>query len=181
MTDFEKWTVKALREYCRKQNIKIPLKSKKVDIITLIENTPHTLKVELVPDPLTEQRQKIIKEVMKMCHKDGVKKILNYFKRRSENRRLKQVFDIYKLNLENPTMNEIRVCLKYFQEVYEYDDDDKLLLNQMIAQPKYISPDYIDPRLEEFKQFKIDSATYDMPISKTSKQEELNKTRTLKE
>ena len=175
MTDFEKWTVKSLREYCKERNINIPPKSKKADIVSLIEKTPQVIEPEIISDPFTEQRQNIIKEALIFCRKDGVRKILNYFKRRNENRKLKQTFDIYKLNLQNPNTNEIRVCLKYFQEVYESMEEDKLLLNQMIAQPKYIKADYIDPRLAEFKQFEIDSHTYDIPVSKAKKHKTLNK------
>jgi len=36
--DFNKWTVKELREFCSKNNIKIPSKARKQDIIGLIQN-----------------------------------------------------------------------------------------------------------------------------------------------
>lgn len=173
MSDFDKWTVKALRDYCKKQNIKIPSKSKKSYIISLIEKTPLT--PEIIHDPHTKKRQNIIKKVLVMCRKDGVDKILEYFKRRSESKRLKQVFEVYKLNLKNPNAKEIRICLKYFQELYECKNDDLLFLNQMIAQPKYISSDYIDPRMAEFQSVEIDSHTYDIPVSKTGERKSLNK------
>ena len=36
-TDFNKWTVKELREFCSKNNIKIPSKARKQDIVVLIQ------------------------------------------------------------------------------------------------------------------------------------------------
>ena len=36
--DFYKWTVKELKEFCSKNNIKIPAKSRKKDIVELIQN-----------------------------------------------------------------------------------------------------------------------------------------------
>ncbi|MBD3341443.1 MAG: hypothetical protein GF353_20220, partial [Candidatus Lokiarchaeota archaeon] len=37
-TDFNKWTVKQLRAFCKKNDIKIPSKSRKNDIVNLVEN-----------------------------------------------------------------------------------------------------------------------------------------------
>jgi len=152
MSDYSKWTVKSLRDYCRVQNIKIPSKSKKLDIIRLIENTSSVSKVENVYDPLTEHRS------------------------REKNNRLKRVFIVYDLNLQNPSINEIHSCLKYYQEAYraKYNDEEKLLINQMLTQPKYIDPKYVDPRLKEFTQFDVDSYTYDVPISEARVRRRLN-------
>jgi len=176
MSDYSKWTVKNLRDYCRDQNIKIPSKSKKLDIIRLIENTSSVSKVENVYDPLTEHRQSIIKKVLETCKKDGARKILNFFKSREKNNRLKRVFIVYDLNLQNPSINEIHSCLKYYQEAYraKYNDEEKLLINQMLTQPKYIDPKYVDPRLKEFTQFDVDSYTYDVPISEARVRRRLN-------
>ena len=174
MLEFDKWTVKSLKDYCREHNIKIPSKSKKADIVSLIENAANVL--EIIYDPYTEQRQNIIKKVLETCKKDGVKKILNFFKEREKNKHLKQVFMVYKLNIEKPTKKEIRICLKYFQETQEYNEDEKLFINQMITQSNYIDPTYVDPRLEEFKRIKIVSSTYDIPISSAKEQKSLNKT-----
>jgi len=175
MSNFSKWTVSYLKEYCNERNIKIPSGSKKADIISLIEKTTQTIEPEVKLDPLTEKRQNIIRKVMLTCKKDGTKKILNFFKRRSENKRLKQVFEVYKLNLENPKIKEIRACLKYFQELYECTEEETLFLNQMITQIKYINADYVDPRLWEFQSVEMDSHTYDIPVSKASKRKTLNK------
>ena len=176
MPEFNKWTVKSLKEYCKEHNIKIPTGSKKSDIVSLIGDIPDGLEVESIYDPITEQRQDIIKRVLETCKKDGVKKILSFFKEREKNNRLKQVFTLYKLDLQDPSTKEIRCCLKYCQELYKYSNDEKLLINQMITQIKYIDPNYIDPRLDEFKRFHIESATYDIPISGTKKQKSLNET-----
>lgn len=112
---------------------------------------------------------------MVLCRKIGEEKILIFFKRRSENRRLKQVFEIYQINLEDPNQKEIRICLKYYQETQKYNEKEKLLINQMITQPKYIDPNYENPRRNEFKQIEIESATYDVPISKASNKKSLNR------
>ena len=176
MPEFDKWTVKALKEYCKEQNIKIPSNSKKADIVNIVENTTPIVKNEYKTDYeiLKEQKQDIIKKAISVCKKEGEEKILNYFKRRSENRRAKQVFEIYQLNLDDPDFKEIRFCLKYYQETQKYDKIEKLLINQMITQPKYIDPTYENPRRNEFKQIEVESATYDVPISKTSKAKSLN-------
>lgn len=179
MNDFNKWTVKSLRDYCKERNIKIPAKSKKVDIVSLIESMPNVLEVEPAFDPITEQRQDIIKRAIEKCKKAGVKKILDYFEKRSQNKRLKQVFIVHNLDLQDPSVKEIRICLKYYQETQKYDKDEKLLINQMITQTKYIDPNYIDPRLEEFKQIEIRSSTYDIPFSTTKDNRKLNKSKTM--
>lgn len=174
MNDYEKWTVKSLRSLCKERDIKIPAKYKKADIVSLIENKPENTPIKKTHDKLTQQRQDIIKRVLKKCRKDGVEKILDYFEKRKENKRLKQVFIVHKLNLQDPSTKEIRICLKYYQELYDYSADEKLLINQMITQPKYIDPEYVDPRLEEFKQFRIVSKIYDSQTFKTSSDRTLN-------
>ena len=35
--DYNQWTVKQLREFCQKNNIKLPSKAKKKDIVDLIQ------------------------------------------------------------------------------------------------------------------------------------------------
>lgn len=176
MPEYKNWTIKSLRLLCKERNLKIPAKSKKTDIISLIENNPKNTLIKKTYDILTQQRQDIIKKVLSVCRKDGVEKILDYFDKRKENKRLKQVFIIYKLNLQDPSIKEIRICLKYFQETQEYNDNEKLLINQMITQTKYINPDYVDPRLEEFKRIQIVSKTYYSETFKTSKDRPLNPT-----
>lgn len=176
MAQYDKWTVKALKEYCKEHNIKIPSSSKKTDIITLLESTPEQLNKE---QTLTNKRQEIIKKVLEVCKKEGEEKIINFFERRGEDQRLKQVFIVYKINFDNPSHNDIRNCLKYFQETQNYNNDEKLLINQMIAQPLYIDPTFVDEREKDFEDMKkyleFRSATGIVPTSKVEKGKSLNK------
>jgi len=171
MSEYNKWTVKALKEYAKEKNIKIPTGSKKAEIVTIIEQTP--IQIEKIEDSLTNRRQNIIERVIKKCKEVGEKKIIDFFEQRNKNNKLKQTFDVYQLDLKNPSLQDLRFCLKYFQVTQKYNKGDKLLINQMITQPKYIDPEYIDERKRDMDYLKditeFQSATYDIPLSKTKK------------
>ncbi|TFG21688.1 MAG: hypothetical protein EU529_12820 [Promethearchaeota archaeon] len=55
-TDFNNWTVKELKEFCSKNNIKIPSKSKKKDIVELIQ------KVVAHPDFVDRSQEETLEE-----------------------------------------------------------------------------------------------------------------------
>lgn len=172
MSDYSKWTVKALRENAKKRNIKIPSGSRKADIVKLLKDTPMALEPEVVYDPLTQRRQKLLKKILLFCKKEGVKKISNYFKSRNPSESLKRSLD--RFDLHSPTNNEIRICLKFYQETQRYNKGDKLLINQMITQPKYIDPKYVNPRKSEFDQIEIKSVVHGASIN-TNNPKKLNK------
>lgn len=173
MSDYSKWTVKALRENAKKRNIKIPSGSRKADIVKLLEDTPLALEPEVIYDPLTQRRQTLLKKILSFCKKEGVRKISNYFKSREPSESLKH--SLARFDLHNPTTNEIRICLKYYQETQRYNKGDKLIINQMITQPNYIDPEYIHPRSSEFNQVEVNSAVGDVSFN-TNNPKKLNKT-----
>lgn len=168
MSDYEKWTVKNLREFCKERNIKIPSGSRKADIVKLIEKSLMSLESKQVYDPLTQRRQELLKKILTFCKKEGVKKISNYFNSRKPSESLKQSLEM--LSLNELSHNEIRICLKYYQETQrrKYNKGDKLLINQMITQPNYIDPDYVHPRASEFNQIEVKSVVQGASVNKNN-------------
>jgi hypothetical protein len=74
--DYNKWTVKDLKQYCKEHDIKIPSSYKKADIIKLIEHGPIQGTLEQVID-YNRWTVKLLKE---FCQKNEIKVLTSYRK-----------------------------------------------------------------------------------------------------
>ena len=74
--DYNKWTVKDLKQYCQGRNIKIPSWYKKADIIKLIQYGP----TQDATEPKIDYNKWTVKLLKEFCQKNNIKVPSSYRK-----------------------------------------------------------------------------------------------------
>jgi len=74
--DYNTWTVKQLKMYCQKNNIKVPAYYKKAQIISLIKNGPSQEFIQ----PESNYKTWTVKQLKEYCNKNDIKVLSTYRK-----------------------------------------------------------------------------------------------------